>query len=89
MNALQYTHEEVQQRGQGWYEQTIRPQIETTAMGQFLVVEVESGDFEVDRSELRALARARRKHPTGAFYLLRVGAPAAYRLGGTARRSPQ
>ena len=69
--------------GEEIYVRQIRDRVEPDNQGQFLVVDVETGDYEVDRDELAALDRLKGKHPDGAFYIRRVGFPAAVKLGGT------
>jgi len=76
-----YSSEEIAQRGQAIYDQQIRAHVETAHRGKFLVLSVETGEYEIDRDELAALQRAKAKNPDGAFYILRIGATAAYRLG--------
>ena len=81
MPHLQYSSAEIVQRGQALYEQQIRAQVEASHPGQFLILDIETGDYEVDAEDVRALQRAKAKHPEGAFYIVRVGSPTAYRLG--------
>ena len=81
MAHTSYSRKEIAKRGQALYEREIRDQLDAGARGKFLVLDVESGDYELDTNELTALKRARGRRPTGAFYILRVGHPTAYRLG--------
>ena len=81
MPYAHYTAEEVATRGEALYEQRIRPHVEPTHQGQFVVVDIETGDYEIDAEDVQALQRAKAKHPDGAFYIVRIGAPTAYRLG--------
>jgi hypothetical protein len=76
-----YSSAEIVQRGQALYEQQIRAQVEASHPCQFLILDIETGDYEIDAEEVRALQRAKAKHPEGAFYIVRVGSPTAYRLG--------
>jgi hypothetical protein len=76
-----YSSAEIVQRGQALYEQQIRAQVEASHPGQFLILDIETGDYEIDAEDVRALQRAKAKHPEGAFYIVRVGSPTAYRLG--------
>jgi len=73
--------DEICSRGQHLYEKSIRPLVETTHNGEFLVLDLQSGEYEIDKDEVAASDRATAKHPTGRFYILRIGAPAAHRLG--------
>ena len=77
-----YSSEEIVRRGQALYEQQIRSTVEIAHKGEFLVLDVETGEYEIDASEIAALKRARAKNPGAALYILRVGRyPTAYRLG--------
>ncbi len=76
-----YTSAEIVRRGHALYEQQIRAQVETSHPGYFLVLDIETGDYELDVEDVCAVQRAKAKHPGGAFYIVRVGSPTAYRLG--------
>ena len=78
----QYTPEEVAQRGEAMYEREIRARVEPEHMGQFVVIDIETGDYELDADDLAATKRALAKRPGAVLYGLRVGFPTAYRLGG-------
>lgn len=62
------------------YDRQIRSQVETSHKGKFLVLDIETGEYEIDVSEVAALQRARAKNPDAALYILRVGYPTVYRL---------
>ncbi len=76
-----YFSDEIAERGQILYERDIRGSLPGSARGSFLVLDIETGDYEMDRDQLAAVKRARAKHLDGAFYILRVGHSAAYHLG--------
>ena len=89
MPYTQYTAEEVAARGEALYEQRIRPHVEATHQGKFVVVDIETGDYEIDADDLAATKRALAKRPDAVLYGLRIGYPTAYRLGGCfARHQP-
>ncbi len=77
-----YSSAEIVQRGQVLYDQQIRAHVEASHAGKFLVLDIETGDYEIDVDDVAALQRAKARHPDAAFYILRVGTPTAYRLGG-------
>jgi len=80
---------ELTRRGQAYYDQHLRAKLEPEENGKFLVLEVETGDYEVDDDEMAAIQRARAKHPQSVFFILRVGCRAAHRIrGGSLRRTP-
>lgn len=76
-----FTSDEIAERGQALYEGKIRDDMAASDRGKFLVLDIETGAYEIDRNELAALKRARARRPEGAFYVLRIGYAAAYGLG--------
>lgn len=80
MPHLLYSSVEIAERGQALYDREIREKLDASVRGKFLVVDIETGRYEVDDDEMAALKRARAKHPDAALYLLRIGHPTAYRL---------
>lgn len=79
MGHPRFDKEEIATRGEALYEQQIRAQVEPQHVGKFLIVDIETGEYEVDDDDIEATNRARAKHPDGAFYGMRVG----YRTSGT------
>ena len=82
MPYAHYTAEEVAARGEAMYEQRIRAHVEAAHKGKFVVVDIETGDYEVDADDLAATKRALAKRPDAVLYGLRIGYTTAYRLGG-------
>jgi hypothetical protein len=76
-----YSSNEIAERGQALYEREIQSSLAASDRGKFLVLDIETGQYEFDADGLAAVKRARAKRPDGAFYVLRVGQSAAYRLG--------
>ena len=81
MSDQRQTPEEIARRGKALYEQRIRGQVEHDHQGDVLVIDVDSGDFEVDRDHLAAAKRLRARRRDGALYAMRVGSPALARIG--------
>ncbi len=82
MPYAKYSPEEVATRGEAVYEQQIRAKVEAENKGKFLVVDIETGEYEIDEDDLSATKRALAKRPEAVLYGLRIGHPTAYRLGG-------
>lgn len=78
-----YSSLEIVRRGQALYEQQLRAQVAADNAGKFLVLDIETGEYEIDADERAALKRAKAKRLDAPLYLLRIGSPTAYRLGGT------
>ena len=77
-----YTKEEIAQRGKEWYEREIRPKVEEGNTGRILIIDIETGDYEIDDDQLAAAHRALAKHPGAALYGMRIGYPALGKIGG-------
>ena len=79
---IQLPPEEVARRGEEIYQQKLRAQVEKQHIGDFLILDVLTGDYEIDRDDLTASDRLRAKNPNAVAYGLRIGYPAAYHIGG-------
>jgi hypothetical protein len=51
-------------------------------MDKALVIDIETGEYEIDDDGLAAAHRARAKHPDAALYAMRIGYPAYAKIGG-------
>jgi len=60
----------------------IRPKVEPAHAGEFVIVDVLTGDYEVARDDLTASHRMLARNPGAVMYGIRIGSPAAYRIGG-------
>lgn len=77
-----YSNHEIAQRGRQLYDEYLRAQVTEGNLGKFLVIDIETGEHEIDQEELAALQRAKAKHPEAALYMVRIGSRTAYQLGG-------
>jgi hypothetical protein len=85
MSAIRPSSDEVARRGQAIYEAKIRPLVERDHFGEYIIIDIESGEFEVDRDHLAASDRAAAKHPNGVLYAMRIGHRAGGRIGARSR----
>ena len=76
-----YTPQEVSSQGEAIYKQQIRDKVEAEDKGKFLVINIETGEYEIDPDDLAATKRLLAKHPDAVLYGLRIGFPTAYRIG--------
>jgi hypothetical protein len=74
------TKEEVARSGEEIYERDFRSNVESEHRGKFLVIDIESGHYEIDRNALEATHRVMARQPHGERYLLRVGSPAPFQI---------
>ncbi len=85
MSDSMLTKDEIARRGREIYERDIRADVERDHDGEFLVVDVATGDYAVGKDDEEVFKHAEAKNPEGLFYLMRVGRPAAHRIGGSTR----
>ena len=78
MNAARPTAREIVERGQAIYDSRIRPLVESEHLGKYLVLDIDSGEYEIDADHLEASNRVAAKHPGGLRFAMRIG----YRAGG-------
>jgi hypothetical protein len=50
----------------------IKKRVEAKHRGEFMVIEVKSGDYFIDQNDMQAIKKARAAYPHGTFYLIRV-----------------
>ena len=81
-----YTTDEVGRRGRELYEKKLRAQVESGHAGQFLVLDIVTGDYEIADDDLTASDRLLARKPNAKLYGLRIGSPTTYRLGGHSLR---
>jgi hypothetical protein len=88
MGHPRFSLEEIGRRGQELYEKSIRPHVETEEnIGKQIVIDIETGDYEIDDDGLAASRRLLAKHPGAALYGARIGYNAVYTLGGVLTRT--
>jgi hypothetical protein len=83
MAALEprYSKEEFARRGQSMYVQFAQPRLSVDDDGKFVAIDIDSGEFEVDHDDYTATERLLNRRPEAQIWLVRVGRPAAYRIG--------
>ena len=81
MSQPDWTKEEVARRGREIYERDLRSRVEAAHQGQFLVVDVTTGDYEIAEDDLTASDRMMARNPDAVLYGLRIGLGYTYRLG--------
>ena len=82
MPYTNYTSKEVASRGEAIYKKQIRNKVEPKHKGKFLVIDIETGEYEMNADDLVATKRLLAKHPDAVIYGLQIGSPTAYRIGG-------
>jgi hypothetical protein len=81
-----YSKEEFAQRGDAIYESDVRPRLKSDDDGKFVAIDIDSGNYEMDRDELRAGDKLRARLPQAQIWIVRVGSRYVHRFGGGQRR---
>ena len=84
MGRFHYTKEEIARLGKDIYEREIRPEVEAEHHGEYIVIDVETGEYEIDLDHFAASQRAYDKNPDGARFAMRIGYSAMGRIGSAA-----
>jgi hypothetical protein len=79
-----YSKEEFAQRGDALYESEVRAQVEEGNHGK---IDLETGAFEVDASEVAACNRLEASHPEAQIWIVRIGSRYVRRFGGRTKRA--
>jgi hypothetical protein len=77
-----YSKEEFRRRGEEIFEREIRPQVADRGKNEFVLIDIETGAYEVDADELAAADRLRARVPGAQIWGRRVGSRFSGRLGG-------
>ena len=83
MGHARFTKEEPGQRGRELYDRAIRPIVEDGNRGKIVVMDVETGEWEMGDDNLELAHRMLAKRPGAALYAMRVGFPAVVKIGGS------
>ena len=64
------------------YREKIRPTLTEEDIGKFVIVDLNSGEYEIDAEDLAAECRLRARLPEAFGFIMRVGYSAPYFFGG-------
>jgi hypothetical protein len=81
MSYDKYTPEKVTECGETFYKKQLQAQVEAAHQGEFLVLDIETGDYEIAADDVTATQKLLARRPQAVIYGLRIGAPIAYRVG--------
>jgi hypothetical protein len=74
-------------RARQMYE-SLRNAIETSEnIGKLIVMDVESGDYEIDATGIESSRRLKARHPDATLYALRIGYKTVESFGGMLERT--
>jgi len=80
--------EEVARRAENLYDERIRQEVEREEnMGKMVIIDIETGEYAMDKTGLEAVKHLREKNPNGRFFGIRIGYKTAAAIGGVMERS--
>lgn len=82
MHRTEYPRGEIARLGKKIYDEKLRSLLEPQDNHKYVVIDVETGEYEVDQDELAAFDRARARRSDAPLYATRVGHGALCRIGG-------
>lgn len=82
MPRTTYAPEEIGRIAEDIYQRQIRSQVFPQHKGEFLILDIDSQDYEIDDNDVAAEKRLRKRRPDGTFFALRIGYSSAYAFGG-------
>ncbi len=82
-----YSRKEFARRGDEIYESQIRQQVERGNQGKIVAIDIETGDFEVDKNEIAACDRLEARQPDAQVWIVRIGSGYVRRFGGRTRKT--
>ena len=80
MSIEDYRPGEISSLGKANYRKEIRHLVEPQENGKFIVIDVESGYYEIDEQDVVASSRLRERRPNAVTYGVIIGSRVAYRL---------
>jgi len=89
MSTLRIPEDEIDRRGEELYQKRLRPVVEIPGnVGREIVIDVETGDYEIDADGMAASRRLLARRPGALLYGVRIGYNAVYTLGGVLEPTP-
>jgi hypothetical protein len=77
-----YAIKDIAERAQTLYNERIRAHVDKEENhGKYLVIDVDTGEYEIDPDRLSASNRAASKRPDAVLYAMRIGYSSLGRLG--------
>ena len=79
---LRFPRRSIDARGEAIYRNKIRPLVYPAMRGKIVVIDVDSGDYEIDDDDARAFESLLTRRPGARTWAERIGHRALYSTGG-------
>ena len=77
-----YSKEEFARRGDALLDSKVRPNLTAADKDKFVAIDIETGEYDLDKNEMRAVDRLRKRVPDAQIWLAHVGLGYLHRFGG-------
>src|SRR5436189_2947477 len=77
-----YSKEEFARRGEALVESKVRPNLTAADEDKFVAIDIETGEYELDKNEMKAADRLRKRLPDSQIWLVHVTSGYLHRFGG-------
>ena len=77
-----YTKDEFARRGDALVASRVRPNLTEADADKFVAIDIETGEYELDEEEMKAVARLRKRMPDPQIWLVLVTLGYLHRFGG-------
>jgi hypothetical protein len=84
-----YSKEEFTRRGDALVESKVRPHLTPSDEDKFVAIDIETGEYELDKNEMKAAERLRKRIPDSQIWLVHVTSGYLHRFGGHGVRDQQ
>ena len=82
MPGNDYQIDEICERGEKIYREQIKSRLAPSEKGKFVIIDVASGDYEIDADYITASDRLWERRPNAVAYGVKFGYKAAFHFGG-------
>jgi hypothetical protein len=77
-----YDKDEFARRGDALIEEKVRPHLTASDRDKFVAIDIETGEYELDKDEMKAVARLRKRVSDPQIWLVHVTSGYLHRFGG-------
>jgi hypothetical protein len=77
-----YSKEEFVRRGDALVESKVRPNLTAADKDKFVAIDIETGEYELDKNEMKAVSRLRKRLRDPQIWLVHASLGYLHRFGG-------
>jgi len=74
--------DDLQRRGEDILRHVVQPNATPEDHGKYVAIDVDTGEYVIDRDDAQAIVRVQASQPGAAIWLARIGYRTTYRFGG-------